>query len=160
MSDNKPMWTAARLNEFIARFGNVPVGLVPPGGIYRNEAIAWAMADEMADERVDRPSAVVPAMKKTPVADICCLDMRGLETATKNLARLPVLPQRSPAFDPEAWCVPSSCIPARPKRRAASVTARARCASGCFGSPFWARSEAAEMPIRSSIFWKPPMTPD
>jgi hypothetical protein len=103
VSDNKPMWTAARLNEFIARFGNVPVGLVPPGGIYRNEAIAWAMADEMADERVDRPSAVVPAVKKTPVADICCLDMRGLETATKNLARLPVLLAIS-AFDPEAWC--------------------------------------------------------
>jgi hypothetical protein len=101
--DNKPMWTAARLNGFIARFGNVPIGLVPPGGIYRNEAIAWVLADENVDERVDRPSAVVPAMKKTPVADICCLDIGGLETATMNLARLPVLLAIS-AFDPEAWC--------------------------------------------------------
>jgi hypothetical protein len=101
--DNKPMWTAARLNEFINRFGNVPVGLVPPGGIYRNEAIAWALADEVVDERVDRPSALVSTVKMTRVADICCLDIRGLETATKNLARLPVLLAIS-AFDPEAWC--------------------------------------------------------
>ena len=116
------------------------------------------MADEKVDDRVDRPPAVVPAVKKTPVADICCLDIRGLATATKNLARLPVLLAIS-AFDPEAWCA-VIVHPGAPETAGSFRDGSCPLREWVLGSPFWANSEAAEMPIRSSIFWKPPMTPD
>jgi hypothetical protein len=98
------MWTATRLNQFIAGCGDVPLGLAPPGGVLRRAGVDWKIAAEEVDERVDRPSAAVPSAKnETTIADICFLNVTGIETATTNLARLPMLLAIS-AFDPEAWC--------------------------------------------------------
>jgi hypothetical protein len=104
VTDQKPMWTAARLNEFISRFGGAPVGLTPPGGIFRHESLAWSSAFEM-DVGVVRPAdtAHITKDRTRSLVDVLCLDVIGIETATQNLARLPIHLSIC-AFDPEAWC--------------------------------------------------------
>ncbi|HEX4073695.1 MAG TPA: hypothetical protein VHX68_21125 [Planctomycetaceae bacterium] len=104
MPDNKPMWTAVRLNQFIAGCGDAPVGLAPPGGVLRRAGVTWTIAAEEVGKRVDQHSAAAPSAKnEATIADICFLNVTGIETATTNLARLPMLLAIS-AFDPEAWC--------------------------------------------------------
>lgn len=104
MPDRKPIWTAARLNEFVARFPSASVGFTPLGSIFRLSTWPPPLPREK-EYYVHQPTDLAHRTKDvtSAIADLYRDNSVGIETATTNLMRLPLLLAIC-AFDPAAWC--------------------------------------------------------
>jgi hypothetical protein len=102
--DRKPIWTAARLNEFVARFGDASVGFTPLGVVFRLGAWHVPFPGKSA-YRILRTADLEHRANDgaSAIADLYRDNSVGIETATTNLVRLPLLLAIC-AFDPAAWC--------------------------------------------------------
>jgi hypothetical protein len=98
MAQGTPIWQAAELNELMRRVGDASLGFAPSGDIIRIDTAVWHLVVPPAD------AADSPKGKPSSRADLVCQNVVGIETATTNLGRLPLLVSLY-AFDPEAWCI-------------------------------------------------------
>src|SRR5580704_17904484 len=97
------MWTAARINEFIARFDGKPVAFVPPGCVDRLEVVVDGVRHTVDPSFwIEAPTAGLNSDRVNSIAVVSFRTVIGLETVTSNLKRWPVQLGIC-AFDLEDW---------------------------------------------------------